>query len=150
MEKRLVVLDVDDTAVEWEYGEFISFYPRTGIYELLETLGDHNIDVALFSTASLKYVVTVANTHFSEYTFVRLLGSNSVTLHKNEKVKDLGIFLDDYELKNIVLVDDKPRNGRMYPDNFIAVRPPSYYTMRNKFDSELSNTLKKILKYFKE
>lgn len=148
--KKLCVLDVDDTIIEWDYaGNHISIDVRTGAYELLDYLVDAEIDIALFSTARLQYVQRVRKKYFDYYDFVSLKGSESVTYKDNMKVKDIGIYEHmGYQVPNIVLIDDKSRNARLYPDNFIKVQTPSVYNKSGKFDNELFKVINKIDMFF--
>ena len=150
MRKKLAVIDIDETLIEWELGYPYRFFPRTGAQELLNRLREENIDVVLFTTASIRFAKHVAFVSFKGYEFIDILGSESVTMHNGEKVKDISRFTElGYKLEDIVLVDDKKRNGSLYPDNFIKVIPPAYYSKRNRFDYELLSVTEKIIKFFK-
>ena len=150
MSKKLCVLDVDETIIEWEYASHGStLCPRIGVYELLDYLKDANIDVALFSTASIRYVRKIKTMFFSDYEFISLRGSESVTFLNGEKIKDISFYTHmGYDIDNIVLVDDKPRNARLFPDNFVLVKTPGYYSSLNRFDSELLKVIKKLDIFF--
>lgn len=149
--KKLCVLDVDDTLIEWHYSLFnVTHSVRTGVYEVLDYLTDNNIDIALFSTAPLPYVKRIREKYFKHYQFTSLKGAESVTYLGDERVKNISVYEPlGYDIKNIVLVDDKERNAKLYPENFIKVRPPSYYNVREIFDEGLIRTIPKLKSYFK-
>lgn len=141
--RKLAVLDIDETLMEWDGFRIVE--PRSCLYEFLDALVEHPmLDLALFSTAHIRYVRWVRDHFLSDYDFVRILGGEHIQYYEGEKVKNLSIFMNQYELKNMVLVDDKPRNGRLQPNNYIHVRPPSYYRKRNIFDDELLHVSQKV------
>lgn len=148
MKKRLVVCDVDETLVEWHYSlKGNSCFERTGASELLEFINNVlDADIVLFSTANVHYVRKVRREMFSDIDIVGCYGSESTTFHEGEVVKDISIFTDNYDLENIVLVDDKKRNARLHPKNFVRVAPP----MRSgeSFDTELLRVQRRLQKFF--
>lgn len=147
---KLCVFDIDDTLIEWEYSSgTVSYFPRTGAVDLLERLREDGFDLALFSTANNAFVSRVANEHFSDFTFLAKWGRDEVTIYKGEKVKDLSLFTRlGYNIENIVLIDDKVRNGRLQPNNLIVVRPPKYFRDKDKMDVELLNLYSKIKNWY--
>jgi len=147
LKKRLVVCDVDETLVEWQYSlEGNSCFERTGATELLEFITNElDADIVLFSTANVNYVRKVRREIFSDINIVGCYGTESTTFYQGDIVKDISIFTDKYDIENIVLVDDKKRNARLYPKNFVRVAPP----MRNEgFDSELLRVQRRLQKFF--
>lgn len=147
MKKRLVVCDVDETLVEWQYSfKGNSCFERTGATELLEYIREElDADIILFSTANINYVRKVRREIFGDIDIVACHGTESTTFSEGDIVKDISIFTDKYDIENIVLVDDKKRNARLYPKNFVRVAPP----MKNEgFDSELLRVQRRLKKFF--
>jgi len=147
LKKRLVVCDVDETLVEWQYSlKGNSCFERTGATELLEYIREElDADIILFSTANINYVRKVRREIFGDIDIVACHGTESTTFFEGDTVKDISIFTDKYDIENIVLVDDKKRNARLYPKNFVRVAPP----MKNEgFDSELLRVQRRLKKFF--
>lgn len=141
--RKLAVIDVDETLIEWD--GFRNTEPRSCAYEFLDFLaGQPELDMALFSTAHIRYVRWVRDHYFKDYKFIQLLGEEHIQYHEGKKVKNLSIFSDRYDLGNVVLIDDKPRNARLQPDKYVEVKPPSYYRKKNTFDDELIRIQQKI------
>lgn len=154
MNKKLVVFDVDETLLAWSYLPFVRngrlktnvlVDIRPNAVEMLENVAEL-CDVALFTTGSDHYVKHVAKEYFKNIKFNFLYGSSKVQYHKNEKVKNLALF-DGYDIDNIILVDDKPRNARLQPNNYIQVKRQKYYLDKNIFDRELYDIEKKVIEW---
>lgn len=141
--RKLAVIDVDETLIEWD--GFRSAEPRSCAYEFLDFLSGHpDLDMALFSTANIRYVRWIKDHYFGDYEFIQLLGEEHIQYHEGRKVKNLSLFMNRYDLKNVILIDDKPRNARLQPDMYVEVKPPSYYRKKNRFDDELIQIQQKV------
>lgn len=147
MKERLVVCDVDETLVEWSYSlKGNQCFERTGATELLEYIqSELNSDIVLFSTASVSYVRKVRWEMFSDIDIIGCYGAESTKLHEGLVVKDISMFTDRYDIENIVLVDDKKRNARLYPKNYVKVAPPM---INEGFDSELLRVQRRLKRFF--
>jgi len=147
LRERLVVCDVDETLVEWSYSiSEHQYFERTGATELLEYISNElNADIILFSTASVDYVRQVRRKLFSDIDIIECHGYDSTSIYEGDTIKDITIFADRYRIENIVLIDDKKRNAKKYPRNFIRVYPPR---PDEGFDSELLRIQGKLKKYF--
>ena len=150
MKKRLVVCDLDETLVEWNYSMRGNNYMlRTGAIELLEFIRDDlDADIVLFSTANLRYVRSVRMDLLHDFDILECHGAGSVTFYKKEAVKDISMFTNRYDIENIVLIDDKKRNARLYPWNYVRVSPPP--RSGNKFDDELLKVQRRLTRYFEK
>lgn len=147
--ERLVVCDVDETLVEWSYSlKGNQCVERIGATELLEYIQEElNADIILFSTANVSYVRKVRREFFPDIDIVGCYGSESTKLHDGEVVKDISMFADKYNIENIVLVDDKKRNARLYPKNYVRVVPPM---SNDRFDSELLRVQRRLKRFFEK
>ena len=172
-QRILYVFDIDETLINWEYDLFDyeelddvnrnnygeqryatllhRLEPRLFSEELMEELNVlDNVGLALFTTGTESYAYHIKNSFFPHIDFSFIYGSQNVSYVKNTKCKNIAQFTRyGYDINNIILIDDKQRNGFLYPEHFIKVKRSSYYEDRNLFDKELyslKNSLIKIAK----
>lgn len=153
--KNLLVCDVDETLIDWGcHFNGIGMVPydeRFYAYELITWAIENGFDVALFSTANKQHVINVAMNIFKGIYFSHLFGIEKVQCLDGGKVKNLKIFEEyGYSVENCILIDDKPRNARLQPDNYLYVKPSWYYRQKDIFDNGLVKIKSKLVHLLNE
>ncbi|ASV44111.1 hypothetical protein PBI_SCTP2_96 [Salicola phage SCTP-2] len=166
-ERFLFVFDIDHTLINWFDGyelddngnfEYVQEGDeRINAHGMLKRLNKlHNVDIALFTTGKTSYAHSIKEQFFHDIHFEFVLGREYVTYYNEQKVKDIRFFCDhkyklvtenkSYNINNVILLDDKPRNGQLFPNNFIKIRDYQWYEYNEIFDNELEKIEKKLLR----
>ena len=149
--KRTIVFDIDETLVKTtlmvpgdeldaELNEFklcitkgslieVPFKTkfRPGVVQMMQTLSEH-FEIILFSAGVKDYCSQVA--HIIEHMVKAPVFSHILSRHyclaidsePNLLMKDLGVFLHNRLISDIILVDNKPQGCIRHLENYIPVR----------------------------
>ncbi|KAK4522580.1 hypothetical protein GAYE_PCTG10G0470 [Galdieria yellowstonensis] len=148
-QKRLLVLDLDNTLMHNSYANSVQDAVRPGVHELLSAVYPF-YDICIWSQTSWRWLeakITEMGLLFCPQYAISFvldrLAMTTVTVRKKQQVKKHSVkplelvwrkFPDHFSPKNTIHVDDLSKNFVLNPENGLKISP---YTTRDPNDREL-------------